>query len=109
MLMFWPGGLGTELHLKGRARDLHTPVTGEPVVVRSAELYAVTGRERDIQAIDADPAPEGLQSLVGCRAGGNLRRAIAEELQSEAEQGTPLHLLLDDMAGSTLIAGFVYF
>ena len=35
MLMFWPDGLGTDLHLKGRARDLLTPVDGEPVVRRS--------------------------------------------------------------------------
>jgi hypothetical protein len=109
MLMFWPAGLGTELHLKGRARDLQTPFTGEPTVVRNADLYAVTGRERDIQSIEAEPAPAGLQRLLGCRAGGNLRRAIAEELPDEAARGTPLHLLLDDMAGSTLIAGFVYF
>ena len=25
ILMFWPGGAGTDLHLKGRARDLLDP------------------------------------------------------------------------------------
>ena len=108
MLMFWPGGLGTELHLQGRARDLLTPVGGAPVVVRSSDLYAVTGPARDIVRIDADPATSGLQRLVGCRAGANLRAAIAQELPDEMADGTPLYLLLDDLAGSTLISGFAY-
>jgi hypothetical protein len=106
--MSWPDGMGNDLHLKGRARDLLTPVRGETVVVDRADLYAVTGRERDIQRIEADPTPDGLQSLVGCRAGGNLRKAIAAELPDEAAKGSPLHLLLDDLAGSTLISGFVF-
>jgi hypothetical protein len=105
MLMFWPDGLGTKLHLKGRARDLLTPPRGEPFVVRSSDLYAVTGPQRDIRRIQADPSPAGLDRLVGCRAGANLRSAIAQELPDE---GTPLYLLLDDLAGSTLISGFAY-
>jgi hypothetical protein len=108
VLMSWPDGLGTDLHLKGRARDLLTPVDGEPSVVSEVDLYAVTGRERDIQRIEADPAPAGLELLVGSRAGNNLRQAIATELPDEVANGTPLHLLLDDLAGSTLISGFVF-
>ncbi len=106
--MFWPDGMGTDLHLKGRARDLLTPSDGGPSLVREADLYAVTGPERDILRIEADPAPAALERLVGCRAGGNLRKAIATELPEEAAGGTPLHLLLDDLAGSTLISGFVF-
>ena len=106
--MFWPDGMGNDLHLKGRARDLLTPVEGEPVIVDRADLYAVTGRERDIRRIEADPARAALERLVGSRAGGNLRKAIAAELPEEVANGTPLHLLLDDLAGSTLISGFVF-
>jgi hypothetical protein len=106
--MSWPDGLGTDLHLKGRARDLLTPIDAEPSVVNEADLYAVTGRERDIKRIEADPAPDALERLVGSRAGGNLRKAIATELPEESANGTPLHLLLDDLAGSTLISGFVF-
>jgi hypothetical protein len=106
--MSWPDGIGTDLHLKGRARDLVTPVAGEPRVVAAADLYAVTGRERDIQRIESDPVVAGLERLVGCRAGSNLRAAIAAELPDEMEQGTPLHLLLDDLAGTTLISGYTF-
>jgi hypothetical protein len=68
----------------------------------------LTGSEREIASIIATPTTPGLERLVGCRAGGNLRAAISRELPQEVETGSPLHLLLDDLAGSTLIAGFAY-
>ncbi len=108
ILMFWPDGAGTDLHLKGRARDLLTRAEGEPEVVGTADLYVVTNPLREVVSIEADPAPLGLDTLVGSRAGGNLRRSIAEELPDEVAAGTPMHLLLDDVAGCTLIAGFVF-
>jgi hypothetical protein len=108
MLMFWPDGAGTDLHLKGRARDLATPAQGGPEVLATADLYVVSNPMREIVRIDAEPAPVGVERLVGSRAGGNLRKAIAAELPHEVEAGTPMHLLLDDLAGSTLIAGFVF-
>jgi Protein of unknown function (DUF2889) len=107
--MYWPDGLGTDLHLKGRARDLFTPRDGEPTVLSHSDLSTVTGRERDILRIEADPDKPGLQGLVGSRAGGGLRQAIARELPDELAGGTPLYLLLDDLAGSSLIAGFAFF
>ena len=108
VLMSWPGGLGTDLHLRGRARDLLTPAEGAPRVLEAADLLAVTGRERDIQHIESDPPLAALDRLLGCRAGGKLRAAIATELPGEMEKGTPLYLLLDDLAGSTLISGFTF-
>ena len=78
-------------------------------MVRSSDLYAVTGPACDIVRIDADPSSSGFPGLfVGCRAGANLRGAIAQELPEEMAEGTPLYLLLDDLAGSTLISGFAY-
>src|SRR5580692_4270894 len=109
MLMSWPGGLGTALHLNGRARDLLTPFVGEPEVLAAATLDAVTGQTHDIQTIEAHPGVKGLEKLVGRRARGNLRKAIAEELPEEVDAGTPLYLLLDDLAGAALISGFAFF
>ncbi len=109
MLMFWPEGFGAPLHLKGRARDLATPHEGEPSVIAACDLYTVTGRERDVQRIESDPVHESLQRLVGCRAGGNLRKVIGQELLDVGDAGGPLQLLLDDIAGATLISGFTYF
>jgi len=106
LLMSWPEGLAGDLHLYGDARDLLTPLEGEAAVLRAARLHAVTDRLREILSIEAEPAASDVQRLVGCRAGSNLRTAIAEQLPEEVEAGTPLHLLLDDLAGSTLISGF---
>jgi hypothetical protein len=115
VLMSWRNGLGglggsvADLQLEGRARDLLTSSEGEARVLAEASLTVQTGRQRDITEIVAEPAPPGLQRLVGCRAGGNLRKAIASEMPEEVDAGTPLHLLLDDLAGATLIAGFAWF
>ena len=87
ILMFWPDGLGTDLHLKGRARDLCTPQAGEPHVLGLTDLYAVTGRERDIRSIHAEPDAAGLQQLVGRRGGGNLRSALAESCLTKCGRG----------------------
>jgi hypothetical protein len=109
VLMTWPDGLGTDLHLTGRCRDLVTPFEGEAVVANAAELVAVTSRGRTIERITSEPEVPGLDHLVGASAGGKLRAAIARELPDEVASGTPVHLLLDDLAGSTLISGFAYF
>ncbi len=109
VLMSWPDGLTGDLLLEGRARDLHTPADGEAEILDHADLLARTGRMRDIQRIEADPEPPGLQQLVGFAAGGNLRKAIAQTLPEEVEAGTPLYLLLDDLAGASLISGFAFF
>ena len=116
LLMTWPDGPGSGLRLAGRCRDLLTPAgDAAPVptnavlastVLAAADLRVHTGPERDIISIASDPAHAGLEGLVGRKGGGGLRAAIAQELPDQVEQGTPLHLLLDDLAGSTLIAGF---
>jgi hypothetical protein len=116
LLMTWPDGPDSGLRLDGRCRDLLTPADdAAPVstnavlastVLATADLRVRTGAEREIISIASDPAHAGLEGLVGRKGGGGLRAAIAQELPDQVEQGTPLHLLLDDLAGSTLIAGF---
>jgi hypothetical protein len=77
-------------------------------VIRQAEIDALTGSEREIVSITSTPATPGLDRLLGRRAGGNLRVSIGQELPDHSDAGTPPLLLLDDLAGSTLIAGFAY-
>ena len=45
---------------------------------------------------------------MGVRAGGASRRALNEIMAEEREKGTPLFLLLDDFAGASLVAGWVW-
>src|SRR5215207_1963175 len=106
--MVWPDGIGTSLHLVGRARDLVTTRAGDAVVVDEAAMHAVVDIERRITSIESTPAPPGIERLVGSQGGTYLRRAIDEALPGEREAATPLHLMLDDIAGTSLIAGFVW-
>jgi hypothetical protein len=107
--MTWPGGWGSEMHLLGQARDLLTPVTGGPAQVLAADtVRAVIGPDRVIEAITADPPRPGMAQLTGARGGGGLRHKLAEAVPAELAAGSPLYLLLDDIAGATLIGGFAY-
>lgn len=106
--MVWPGGVGTALNLVGRARDLVTTSTGDAVVIDEAAMRAVVDHERRVSAIEAFPPRPGIEGLVGTQGGTYLRTAIDEVLPGERAAATPLHLLLDDIAGTSLISGFVW-
>jgi len=105
--MTWPAGFGTQLRLDGNARDAVTvDPTEPPIVVDTARTSVGIGFNRTIEDIAADGDHPGLQRLVGCRGGGYLRAALDEHLPDERAAGTPLSLLLDDISGTSLIAGF---
>jgi hypothetical protein len=93
--------------MAGRARDATTPPAGGPPVVHAEDSFAARlSFDRTILEIAADPPRPGLAALVGARAGGGLRKAIAAAVPTE--HGTPLHLLLDDMAGASLVANWAW-
>jgi hypothetical protein len=107
--MTWPGGFETQLRLDGSARDAVTLDVGDaPIVVGSAVTSVGIGGNRTIEDITASPGREGLSDLVGHRGGGYLRGALDQFLPGEREMGTPLYLLLDDISGASLIAGFAW-
>jgi hypothetical protein len=108
ILMHWPGGRGAQLRLDGRARDLFTPRQGEPVVVAEATMSVGVGAQRTIDDIASDPHRPGIEQLVGAQGGGGFRSALNDALPGERDAGTPLYLMLDDIAGSSLIAGFAW-
>jgi Protein of unknown function (DUF2889) len=106
--MLWPGGHGGPLELVGRARDLLTPAGGPPTVVGEATMLVTIPGSRTVGAISVTPATAGIQGLVGAVGGSDLRNAIERVLPGEREAATPLHFLLDDIAGTSLIAGFAW-
>ncbi|MCU1401469.1 MAG: hypothetical protein JWN62_4578 [Acidimicrobiales bacterium] len=108
MLMSWPDGPQTALHIAGRARDLLTAHDLTTEVVDESTLDVVVSAERMIERIVATPPISGLQTLTGARGGGNLRAAINAAVPEEKLAGTALYLLLDDIAGCTLIGGFAW-
>jgi hypothetical protein len=106
--MVWPRGYGTPLQLVGRARDLLTPVAGQPAVLDQASMVVEIPGSRTVGAIAVTPDRPGIEGLVGTVGGSNLRTAIDRVLPGEREAATPLYLLLDDIAGTSLIAGFAW-
>jgi len=105
----WPAGRGGTMHVVGRARDIFTPLSGSGIVVLADGAFeAQIDAERHILSLSAPYPPAGLQSLVGERAGGHLRGAIDRALPEERRAGTPLHLILDDIAGTSLIAPWAW-
>jgi len=96
--------MGTDLHMVGRARDLLTTSDADPPVMAAEDRFtARLTPGREIIEIDALPPREGVEKLAGAQAGRQLRTAIADSMPSEMERGTPLYLLLDDIAGASLV------
>ncbi|MDP3905969.1 DUF2889 domain-containing protein [Novosphingobium sp.] len=103
----WPDGFGQPWDMVGRARDLLTPADGgEPRVLDSAEFRITASPIREILAIETTPAHPRVPELVGVRAGGASRQVLAGTLGEL--RGTPLFQLLDDYAGASLVAGWIW-
>jgi hypothetical protein len=105
--MDWPNGTENALRLTGLGRDA---VTGDasiaPDVIATSSISVAVAMDRTIVDIAAEPPDERISELVGSRGGGHLRSAIDEHLPGERDRGTLLHLLLDDISGTSLIARF---
>jgi hypothetical protein len=107
--MTWPRGRRQSMDFHGVARDIFTPATGAPVtVIRQDEMRATIAPDRTIEAIAALPERPGIAALVGVKGGGYLRQALNGALPQEQADGTPLYLLIDDISGSSLIAGWAW-
>ena len=101
----WPEGKIGIMLMQGHARDFYTPADGSPPVVLAEDSFtADVSGTREILRISSEPERPELARLAGSRAGGHLRAAIGEALPKELRAGTPLYLLLDDLAGASLVA-----
>jgi Protein of unknown function (DUF2889) len=95
--------------LVGRARDLVTPRRGDAVVVDEASFTARIGEYRQgqpIEEISASPAIDDLASLVGRSASRGYRRALQRIADEQGLVGRVVYQLLDDVPGSSLVAGY---
>lgn len=102
----WPDGFGEPWEMVGRARDLLTPVEGEPVELATGSFQILTSPLREILRISLGLDHPRAQELVGVRAGGASRHALAAILGDL--RGTPTYQLLDDFAGASLVAGWIW-
>lgn len=103
----WPEGYGRPWEMIGRARDLLTPLdAGEPQILAAAEFRLMVSPLREIMSVEATPPHPRLGELVGVRAGGASRVALSAIMGDIS--GTPLFQLLDDFAGASLVAGWIW-
>jgi hypothetical protein len=92
----------------GQARDIRTTENEAMEQLAEDEVRILASAQREILEIGASPERPALQALIGTRAGGQSRAALAETLPDEKTAGTPLYLLIDDFAGASLVAGWVF-
>lgn len=102
----WPDGFGQPWVMTGRARDLLTGFDGEPVELGRGGFRILASPLREILEIAVDPDHPRVPELVGVRAGGASRHALTEILGDL--RGTPTFQLLDDFAGASLVAGWIW-
>jgi Protein of unknown function (DUF2889) len=96
------------MRMSGRARDIRTGPGGDVEVLAADALTATIGPLRDIEAIEVEPSRPDIGRLVGARGGSGLRAAIDEAAPDDRRRHTPLALLLDDIAGTSLVSGVAW-
>lgn len=102
-----PDGLGGELAVVARARDLVTSTASEASVVGELEIVArLDGSNRRVLSISSTPPREGLDQLVGLHVGPGFRAQVNKIFPGEQEAGSLFHLLLDDLPGALLVSGY---
>lgn len=103
----WPEGRGQPWILTGTARDILTPVEGGPPVELTHGSFRIKSSPvREIMEIAITPDHPRAQEMVGVRAGGASREALSATLGGLS--GTPTYQLLDDYAGASLVAGWIW-
>jgi hypothetical protein len=104
----WPDGRGGMLTMVGRARDAVTPAEGGAPRVLALDAFRARLQERTITEIEATPARPKIGQLVGARGGGHLRIRLDELMPEERANATPLHLIVDDVSGASLVANWAW-
>ncbi|MCW1383177.1 DUF2889 domain-containing protein [Novosphingobium sp. KCTC 2891] len=104
----WPGGVLGPTIIAGHCRDAFTADPARAPAVLAEDRLTVSAQERTIVHLTAEPPHPELAALEGTRPGGKFRATLNEALPGEREAGTPLYLLLDDLAGATLVARWAW-
>jgi Protein of unknown function (DUF2889) len=105
----WPEGKQHPAAFLAMSRDAST---GQDGMLHVIDAQTVSGRStlnREILAISCQTSKDSLDSLIGRRAGGQLRAALRELHPTAAAQASGLYQLLDDLAGATLVSTWAWF
>jgi len=103
----WPQGRGGDARIEARGRDWQSADDGHGGDALCEQACIVQLRpDRSIASIETQPPRSEVAGLIGASGGGGLRKAIAAAVPEERASGSILHLLLDDLAGVSLVAGW---
>ncbi|WP_261559263.1 DUF2889 domain-containing protein [Frankia tisae] len=100
----WPAGYGSPMNLSAGARDLVTGRDGQATVVDSAQLRVTVDDTRTLRSLTSVPPRRALAGLIGQNGGRGYRARLRDLIPEDVTTGSPLHFLLDDMPGATLVA-----
>lgn len=104
----WPNGKSGPGVYDGDCRDVLTPADGGAPLVLAEDTICATADQRTITAVSSTTSSAALDGLIGVRAGGHLRAALERVVPREKAAGAPIYLLLDDLAGATLVSGWAF-
>jgi len=102
----WPDNVYAPSTFVGRARDVFTPLTGGDPVELAQDAISGQFDQRVIKHVEGARETAALASLAGERAGSNLRSAVDRAMHAEKAGGSTLYLLLDDLAGASLVCAW---
>lgn len=103
----WPEGPDGPIEMTGRARDLQTGgEVGDTATLAYDELHAVIEGRATVVDLSSNPAHDELRHLIGVPALSGFRRRVRTELPDHYRAGTTLHLLLDDIPGTTIVSRY---
>jgi len=102
-------GFSAALDMTGLARDIRTGGDGDDdvTVVADAAVAAGFDMSRQLVSLETTPAAPWVKELIGARAGGGFRRHL-DGVVPEAEAGSLLRQVLDDMPAAALISGYAW-
>jgi hypothetical protein len=104
---FRPDGFDADSHVVAHARDLVTGIDGEIAAQVDAHLTAqLESRIHTLRAIATDPEAPALERLLGATVGPGFRKKVDDVVPERRDVGDLLYLLLDDLPGATLVAGY---
>lgn len=105
----WPAGRDEPSHIFGRARDIFTKGEGKSQILDQASIEANAHITRELVNAQFEPPDERLRLLSGVRAGGQLRSVLRKLFPDAEARNTAQYLLLDDLAGATLVSSWGWF
>lgn len=103
----WPDGHSAAWRMEARARDFFTPLDGgEPRCLSETGYQMHISPNRQILALEAIPSEPRVEKLIGVKAGSASREVIASVMSDLV--GTALYQVLDDFAGASLVARWIW-